>query len=119
MTMSNSDPRRIGTAIVTLAAIAVSVLALAGPSPGANIYVESTDLDLSTRSGLMTLYLRLQDASMMSCDPSGQSRVLPYFNRPDGGDCYSDTLYTALRKVENTAILDIHDRLRLEPIIIE
>lgn len=117
--MSDLIPRRLVAAIVATVAIAISVLTIAGQAPGGDVQVEDADLDLSTWSGLTMLYHRLQDVAMSSCDPSGQARVLPYFNRPDSGDCYSDTLYTSLMKYENSALLNFHDSLRLEPIIIE
>jgi UrcA family protein len=117
--MSNVIPRRFAAATISLAAIAISVCALAGPRPGTDIPVEESDLDLGTWSGVTMLYHRLQDAAMMSCDPSGQSKVLPYFNRPESGDCYSDKLYTLLMTYENSALLNIHDKIQLEPIIIE
>lgn len=105
--------------MVSLVAIAISVCALAGPRAGAGMPIQESDLDLTTWAGVTMLYHRLQDAAMMSCDPSGQSRVLPYFNRPESGDCYSDKLYTLLTKYENSALFSIHDKLQLEPIIIE
>ena len=117
--MCNSLPRRLAATFLSIVAIAISVCALAGHRPGADAPIEESDLDLATWSGLTMLYHRLQDAAMMSCDPSGQARVLPYFNRPESGDCYSDTLYTSLMKYENSALHSIHDKLQLEPIILE
>ena len=117
--MNHLIPRSLLASIVSLVAIAISVCAIAGQRPGAGISVQESDLDMSTWSGVTALYHRLQDAAMLSCDPSGQSRVLPYFNRPESGDCYADKLYTLLMKYENSALLNIHDKLRLEPIIIE
>jgi len=117
--MNNAIPRRLAAAMVSLAAVAISVCALAGPRPGTDIPVEESDLDLGTWSGVTRLYHRLQDAAMMSCDPSGQSKVLPYFNRADSGDCYSDKLYAMLMTYENSALLNIHDNIQLEPIIID
>ena len=117
--MSDVISRRPVATIVSLAAIAISVCAIAGQSPRTGIQADDSDLDLSTWTGLMVLYQRLQDASMSTCDPSGQARVLPYFNRPDSGDCYSDTLHTLLTQYENVGMLDVHNRLRLAPIIVE
>ena len=117
--MSDLIPRRLAAAMVSLVAIAISVCALAGPRPGTNAPVEESDLDLATWSGVTMLYHRLQDAAMVSCDPSGQSKVLPYFNKPESGDCYSDKLYTLLMTYENSALQSIHDKIQLEPIIIE
>ncbi len=116
--MSYLIPRRLAAAMVSLVAIAISVCALAGPRAGAGVPIEESDLDLASWSGVTVLYHRLQDAAMMSCDPSGQSRVLPYFNRPEGGDCYSDKLYTLLTKDVISAHFSIQDKLRLEPTII-
>ena len=117
--MCNSLPRRSAATFLSIVAIAISVCALAGQRPGAGIAVEDSDLDMSTWSGVTMLYHRLQDAAMLTCDPSGQTRVLPHFDRPESGDCYTDTLYTALMKYENDALQSIHDKLRLAPIIIE
>ena len=119
MPVSNPLPRRVVATLVPLVAIAVSVCALAGPRPAADRNVEDSDLDLSSWSGVTMLYHRLQDAAMLSCDPSGQSRVLPYFNRPESGDCYTDKLYTLLAKYENSALQTVHDKVRLAPIIME
>jgi len=115
----NPLPRRLAATFLSIVAIAISVCALAGQRPAAGIAVEDSDLDMSTWSGVTVLYHRLQDAAMMSCDPSGQARVLPHFGRPESGDCYADTLYTSLMKYENNALQSIHDKLRLNPIIIE
>jgi len=115
--MCISKSRSLVAALVATFAIAISALAIAGQCPGTR--ADDAGLDLSTRSGLTMLYHRLQDAAMMTCDPSGRTRVLPYFNRPESGDCYSDTLYTLLLKYENSALYSIHDELRLEPIIID
>jgi UrcA family protein len=105
--------------LIAAAAIAVSVMATAALFPATSIQVDVSDLDLSSRSGVLTLYNRLQDATMQFCDPSGRTKVLPYYGRPDSGDCFSDMLYTTLAKFENSALLEIHDDLRLEPIIID
>ena len=117
--MSDLIPQRLVAAIVSLVAIAISVCALAGPRHGAGAIIEDSDLDMSTWSGVTVLYHRLQDAAILSCDPSGQSKVLPYFNKPESGDCYADKLSTLLVKYENSALLNVHDKLRLAPIIIE
>ncbi len=119
MTVNNAIPRRLVATIMPIVVIAISVCALAGQRPVTDRNIKDGDLDLSTWTGVTVLYQRLQDAAMISCDPSGQSRVLPYFNRPEGGDCYSDKLYTLLTTYENSALFSIHDRLRLEPIIVE
>ena len=117
--MNYSIPRTLAAALVSLTAIAISVCALAGQKPAASAPVDESDLDLGTWSGVTMLYHRLQDAAMNACDPGDQSRVLPYFNRPENGDCYSDKLYTLLMTYENSALLSIHDKIQLEPIIIE
>lgn len=117
--MNDLFPRSLAVTMVSLVAIAASVCALAGYRPGGRLDIADADLDVSTWSGVTKLYHRLQDAAMLSCDPSGQSKVLPYFNRPESGDCYSDTLYTLLTKYQNSALFSIHDKIRLEPIIIE
>ena len=117
--MCNPLPRRLAATIAATVAIAISVCALAGPRHSAGAPIEDADLDMSTWSGVTMLYHRLQDAAMLSCDPSGQTKVLPYFNMPESGDCYADKLYTLLAKYENSALLNVHDRFRLEPIIIE
>ena len=119
VSMNFSIPRNLATALVSLAAIAISVCALAGQRPAASAHVDDSDLDLGTWSGVAMLYHRLQDAAMISCDPGGQSRVLPHFNRPESGDCYSDKLYTLLMRYENSALFSMHDKIQLEPIIIE
>ena len=117
--MSRSRPKRLAVAVIAAATIAVSVAASAGLFPGTSVHVDASDLDLTTRPGLVTFYNRLQDAAMKFCDPSGSSKVLPYFNRPESGDCFSDTLYIMLTKYDDISLRQIHDDLRLEPIIIE
>jgi UrcA family protein len=112
-------PRNLVAAAFSVVAIAVSICALAGPRPAADPNVEEVSLDLSTWSGARTLYYRLQDAAMFSCDPSGETLVLPWFNRPESGDCYSDKLNALLMKYESSALLSIHDNIRMEPIIME
>ena len=107
-------------AIVFAAACALSTAEQAHVSYAAgSVHVDDSDLDLSGRSGLFALYLRLQDASMQSCDPSGESKVLPLYGRPESGDCYTDTLQAALTSYASDALEQIHYELQLNPVIID
>ena len=81
------------------------------------VNIDISQLDTSSRFDLLRTYQRIQDAAMLSCDPSGESKVLPHFNRAEGGDCYSDTLVAALTRYDEPALLNIHEELRMEPIV--
>ncbi len=105
-------------AAIAVVTIAISVIAAAECSAGRNLSVDDSTLDLTRRSGILRLYRRLQDAAMHACDPSSEGRVLPYYNRPDYGDCYADKLYAAMQKYDNAALTKIHDEFRREPIIV-
>ena len=83
-----------------------------------DVEVDVSDLDLAERSGLLILLLRIQDAALLSCDPTGQSRVLPYYGRPDSGDCYNDTLNAAIAEFASGPLTNIHDELKMSPIFV-
>ena len=80
--------------------------------------VEDSDLDLTENSGLTTLYRRIQNAVAKSCNPGSQAQVLPLYNRPESGDCFSDTLNAALVSYGSLPLTLIHDRLRRPPPIV-
>jgi len=114
--------KRVATtiAIVIAAACALSTAEQAHVTYAAgSVQVDDSDLDLSGRSGLFALYRRLQDASMLTCDPESKARVLPLYGRPESGDCYSDTLQAALTSYENDALERIHYELQLNPVIMD
>ena len=103
---------------LAVAASVASVIAMAQLPTADILTMNDTDMDLSNRSSAVSFYRRLQDAAMLRCDPSGASRVLPYSNRPDSGDCYSDTLQAALSNYNLRILSDIHDQLRRDPVIV-
>lgn len=114
--------KRVATliAIVVAAGCALSTAEQAHVTYAArSVQVDASDLDLSGRSGLFALYRRLQDASMKTCDPGGQARVLPLYGRPDSGDCYSDALRAALIRYDSDALERIHYELQLNPVIMD
>jgi UrcA family protein len=83
------------------------------------VRVDESGLDLSRRSGLFALYQRMQDAAMLACDPSGLTSVLPWYDRPDSGDCYVETLEAAIEGYANRALDQIHFELQLTPAFLE
>ena len=104
---------------VAVAASVASVIAMAQLPAVDILHADNSDMDLSNRSSVLSFYRRLQDAAMLRCDPSGASRVLPYSNRPESGDCYSDTLGAALSNYNLRVLSDIHDQLRRDPVIVD
>ncbi len=120
--ISSATIKRVATtiAIVIITVCALSTAEQAHVTHAAgSVQVDDSDLDLSGRSGLFALYRQVQDASMLACDPSGESKVLPLYGRPDSGDCYSDTLQAALTSYENDALERIHYELQLNPVIMD
>lgn len=108
-------------AVVSL--IGVVLLAVGTVEPDGASYaatgvtISDAGLDVTKRSGRLAFYQRIQDAVMLSCDPTGNTKVLPYFNRPEGGDCYSDTLLNVLTGYNDSKLMNIHVELQREPII--
>ena len=98
--------------VVSLAA----VLALpAVASAGNNANVENTsvkvsfaDLDISNADGLNTLYKRLQNASKEACGSIAytQEKNLSALTRNKA--CYQETLSSAVEKVDNDSLRDLH-----------
>ena len=114
--------KRVATsvAIVITALCALSTAEHAHVTYAAgSVQVDDSDLDLSGRSGLFALYRRIQDASMQSCNPGGQAKVLPLYGRPESGNCYVDTLQATLTGYEDDALERIHYELQLNPVIID
>jgi UrcA family protein len=111
------------TMVAIVIAIGAPLLLVAEPdgvsSAAETVKVDESGLDLSRRSGLFALYQRLQDASMRACDPSGQTRVLPWYGRPESDDCYIDTLQAALASYANNTLEQIHFELQLRPVFID
>jgi UrcA family protein len=114
----------IKSAATVIAAVAITSSAIATVDcsshgdAASTLTVDESDLDLSENSGLTTLYRRIQNAAANSCDPGGQAQVLPLYNRPDSGDCFSDTLNAALVSYGSLPLTLIHDRLRRPPAIV-
>lgn len=107
---------------IALLAIMASAIAIAelpcGGGGMTNIAVDDADLDLSEYSELFTLYQRLQNAAMQACHPDGQRKVLPIYGLADRGDCYSDTLKSALIAYGSSALDNIHDDILHPPILV-
>ena len=114
----------IKSAATVIAVVAITSSAIATvdcPTHGdvvSALSVDDSDLDLSGNSGLTTLYRRIQNAAANLCDPGGQSQVRPLYNRPESGDCFSDTLNAALVSYGSLPLTLIHDRLRRPPPIV-
>jgi len=72
--------------------------------------VDYSDLDLSGRSGLITLHRRVQDAALKSC---GQLRLLPLYDQPDSGNCYVDTFNATLVTIGSKPLDRIHEELQI------
>jgi UrcA family protein len=90
----------------------------AGGDVTSALTVDDSDLNLSENSGLTTLYRRIQNAAASSCNPGGQAQILPLYNQPESGDCFSDTLNAALVSYGSLPLTLIHDRLRRPPAIV-
>jgi UrcA family protein len=106
-------------AVVAITTSAIATVDCSFHSDVASVVkVDDSDLDLTENSGLSTLYRRIQNAAARSCDPGGQSQVLPLYNRADSGDCFSDTLNAALVSYGSLPLTLIHDRLRRPPPIV-
>ena len=80
-----------------------------------DVKVDYSDLDLSGRSGLITLYRRVQDAALKSC---GQLRLLPLYDQPDSGNCYIDTFNATLVAIGSKPLERIHDELQIAPVFV-
>ena len=108
--------------VISVVAITSSAIATVDcPAHGdvvSALSVDDSDLDLTGNSGLTTLYRRIQNAAANSCDPAGKAQVLPLYNRPESGDCFSDTLNAALVSYGSLPLTLIHDRLRRPPPIV-
>ena len=105
--MSRSFPsyrlRGFATTVVFGAAVAgFSAISAAGPGP-ASISVKYSDLDLSSRSGALVLYGRIQAAAKNACN---------YFwfkSDADEASCVQQTIANAVSNVHQPALSAVYD----------
>ena len=120
--MNNSTILKNAVAGITLLAITASAIETIDHSTDGYtakaVNVDSSDLDLLTRSGLRILYGRVQDASLLACDPTGQSRLLPLYDQPESGNCYIDTFNAALVEIDSPQLNFLHDDLKRAPVFV-
>ena len=106
---ANTTPARV--AVGNLIALAVLGHALPGSAAVASpaqatdqVMVQYDDLDLTRTEGAAALYLRLQQAARIVCDPYKRDPLLRNVRRK----CYESTLRDAVQRIDRPALAALH-----------
>lgn len=100
--------------IIATAVAALAIPAIAGATPDINakghaaVRVSFADLDLSSKSGLQTLYGRLKAASYSVCGTQSLFEAGSIDQLVENRRCFSKALSKAVAKFDNEQLNDIH-----------
>jgi UrcA family protein len=109
------NPRLAGQVRAVFAGLAIATLSFAahaggpvrpGPTPN-TIVVDYSDLDLTDKDGLSTLYARLQYAAERACGGAPTAREL--WARPKFEQCFEQALSDAVLDIDDATLRALHD----------
>lgn len=104
--------RLIGRLLPTIMLVMLGASVALPDTPGRFVHPEATvsyvDLDLGTEAGVRKLYRRLQRASHDVCGSTVLRQVGSLSRLRVNERCYRDSLSTAVDRVENRRLSEIH-----------
>jgi UrcA family protein len=106
--------KRIELSMLLAIAFGLSLpLAASAASPShfddAAVSVSYADLNIDNAAGAKTLYARLQRASQEVCGIGSHVTVRSLTEIRKARDCYETALTSAVRKIDNDKLTDIHN----------
>ncbi len=108
------ESNRVRKLLIASAVVVLSIPAIAGAVPHVNdagqvvARVSYADLDLSSETGLLTLYRRLQSESRSACGPHNYRQAGSLQKLKSNRDCYNDLLSKLVAKANNAKLNEIH-----------
>jgi len=108
------ESNRVRKLLIASAVVVLSIPAIAGAVPHVNdagqvvARVSYTDLNLSSKAGLVTLYKRMKGAADRACGPRNYRRAGSLQQLRDNKQCYNDVLSKLVAKVDNARLNEIH-----------
>ncbi len=106
--------KRVGMVATTALVIALGVPAIgsAALSTGSGVYeisVTYSDLDLTSDSGVESLYTRLRYAALRACGTTSVTELGSIEKAVDNKRCQSEFMTSAVAKVNNEKLSDRHE----------
>jgi UrcA family protein len=110
--MKESNRLRKSLLATAIAVLAIPAMVTAMPHVNeegrTEIRVSYADLNLSSKAGLLTLYSRLQSASIAVCGPQNLYEAGSLEQLMNNRQCYQNALSKAVAKFNNEALNEIH-----------
>ena len=102
------------TVLILVAAAGTVLPATAGASipserEGVSITVDYSDLNVDTVSGALELYSRLQRATRQACNVQSVRAIGSVRHYAQTMECYHDALDSAVRRIDNDTLNDVHN----------
>ena len=108
------ESNQVRKLLIASAILVLGIPAIASATPLINdegkpiVRVSYADLNLSSQSGLVALYKRLQGASNAACGPRDRQLAGSLQQSKINRDCYNDLLSKLVAKVGNAKLTEIH-----------
>ncbi len=108
------ESNQVRKLLIASAILVLGIPAIASATPLINdegkpvVRVSYADLNLSSQSGLVALYKRLQGASKAACGPRHYLQAGSLHQSKINRDCYNDLLSKLVAKVGNAKLTEIH-----------